>query len=121
MPNLLLTDPWDPPAAPTDDEPVVTLDPRVDTTHSIGVLPAPRNPPPPVGWKYWVGAVTPEETGLAEKILHDPNQYPMGTFVQTRVGNALLAARVEWHTEQGRTGNTGCFRGVNLMKPVAVG
>jgi hypothetical protein len=121
MANLLMTDPWEPPAGPTDDEPVLTLDPRIDTLHEIGVLPAPKNPPPPVGWKYWTGAVTPEETALAEQVLHDSDQYPMGTFVQTRIGDALLAARVEWHTVQGKTGRVGCFRGVNLMKPVDAG
>jgi hypothetical protein len=42
----------------------------------------------------------------------------MGSFVQKRIGDKLVAARVEWHTVQGATGKRGCFRGVNLMKLV---
>jgi hypothetical protein len=120
MPNLLMTDPWAPPDPPTDADPVQATDPRVDITHAIGELPCPKNPAPPVGWAYWTGAVTPDETALAEKMLHDPEQYPMGSFVQTLVGGALVGARVEWHNLQGKSGRVGCFRGVNLMKPTTL-
>ena len=119
MPDVLLNDPWAPPLPPSADEPVAAVDPRVDAAHTIGVLPCPHNPPPPVGWAYWKGAVPPAAGTLAARMLHGSAQYPMGSFVQTLLDGALIGARVEWHDLQGATGKTGCFRGVNLMKPLA--
>lgn len=116
---MAINDPWEPPEAPAaKGDTVCAIDPRVDTTHSIGVLPCPSNPPPPDGWEYWRGPIPAGGGSFAEKLLHDSHTYPMGSFVQTRLGNQLVAARVEWHDLQGATGKRGCFRGVNLMKPV---
>jgi hypothetical protein len=111
---------WQPPSAPDDGvDPVIAVDPRVNADHVIGVLPCPSNPPPPSGWAYWAEHVAPDEATFAATILHDPAQYPMGAFVQAVIGGRLVGARVEWHTLQGATGKTGCFRGVNLMSPRA--
>jgi hypothetical protein len=117
MANVLMTDPWEPPPSPSDSELLKEVDPRVDATHHIGVLPCPNNPPPPIGWVYWKGAVPALAGKLAADMLHDSAQYPMGCFVQTLIGGQLVGARVEWHDLQGATGKKGCFRGVNLMKP----
>lgn len=118
MANLLLNDPWQPPPPPADDSPLQELDPRVNSTHLIGVLPCPKNPPPPVGWEYVKGNHFPPAAGkLAADMLHDAEHYPMGTFLQTLIDGELLGARVEWHDLQGLTGKSGCFRGVNLMRP----
>src|ERR1700690_918090 len=113
---------WTPPDPPTssDDGEVDAVNPRVDATHSIGQLPVPANPPPPIGWIYWKGAVPAAAGTFAVKMLHDPATYPMGSFVQFFVGDELVGARVEWHNIQGATGKTGCFRGVNLMRDVPV-
>jgi hypothetical protein len=117
MANLLMTDPWQPQPPPEDVTPLKEIDPRVDTTHQVGDLPCPSNPPPPVGWVYWTGPVPPAPGKLAVEMLHDPAQYPMGCFVQALLDGQLVGARVEWHDLQGATGKKGCFRGVNLMKP----
>lgn len=119
MPNLLMTDPWKPPPPPNDRELLKEVDPRVDATHRIGVLPCPNNPPPPIGWVYWRDSVPALAGKLAADMLHDSAQYPMGCFVQTLIEGQLVGARVEWHDLQGASGKKGCFRGVNLMKPSA--
>ncbi len=117
--NDIINQSWQPPAPPEDgDEMISEVDPRVDGTHAIGVLPCPNNPPPPDGWRYWKGTIPNGGGALASSILDDPEKYPMGTFVQTRLNGMLVGARVEWHTLQGATGKTGCFRGVNLMRAV---
>lgn len=111
---------WVPPEYTAEDAAsgimLVTIDPRADHDHIPGRLPCPGNPPPPVGWEYWKERVTNALTELAAEILH--GTYPIGTFVQKKVGDKLVGARVEWHTEQGSTGHRGCFRGVNLMQQV---
>jgi hypothetical protein len=108
---------WVPPEPPTEDE-LVTIDPRVDAAHTIGVLPCPSNPPPPEGWRYWRAHVTQSLGAFATKLLRDPAQYPMGSFIQAEIDGERVAARVEWHDLQGATGKRGCFRGVNLMQRV---
>jgi hypothetical protein len=119
MPNLLLNDPWEPPTPPSDDMPCKEVDPRVDARHEVGVLPCPPNPPAPVGWAYWRGAVPAAATQFATRLLHDAAAYRMGCFVQILLDSSLVGARVEWHTFQGATGKKGCFRGVSLMQPIA--
>jgi hypothetical protein len=114
-----MTDPWIAPDPSAGDE-LVTIDPRVDADHSIGVLPCPNNPPPPEGWRYWRDRVTPALGAFASKILGDFTRYPMGAFIQTEINGQRVAARVEWHDLQGATGKRGCFRGVNLMQPLEV-
>ena len=112
--NPMSFEPWQP--DDTDGEQWLTIDPRVDATHVNGTLPVPPNPPPPVGWKYWgKQPVPPESSRLCVKMLHDSTTYPMGAFVRVRVGEQVIAARVEWHSYQGATGKHGCFRGVNLF------
>jgi len=119
---------WTPPEPPgsPDDDIINVVDPRVITAHSVGQLPVPPNPPPPVGWIYWKGSIPSAGVKLAVTMLHDPITYPMGSFVQkyivTKPGTYcyVIAARVEWHNIQGATGKTGCFRGVNLMRSVPV-
>jgi hypothetical protein len=119
--EAVVFEPWDPPTPPNSSEsPLVNVvDPRVIQDHQVGVLPCPANPPPPVGWAYWIGPVLHEGGELAVKMLHDPKTFPMGSFVQMFVRGSLVGARVEWHNVQGATGKTGCFRGVNLMHAVA--
>lgn len=112
-----LSDPWVPPAPPTDDELVIEVDPRVIQDHRVGVLPCPANPPPPVGWKYWKRSVRAGLVQLATEMLHDAQRFGMGAFVQSVIDGELIGARVEWHGLQGSTGQQGCFRGVNLMQP----
>jgi hypothetical protein len=108
---------WQPPDPPEGDDRVTSVDPRVDTEHVIGALPCPRNPPPPLGWVPWgKKPVSPSQTEFAKTVLHDATTYPMGTFVQALIDGTLVGARVEWHTFQGSTGKTGCFRGVTLLK-----
>lgn len=109
---------WTPPVLGDDEEISISQDPRVNSTHKAGVLPCPKNPPPPTGWKYWRAKVPEAGTALAVSVRDDQGTYPMGSFVQTRLQGKLIAARVEWHTEQARSGKKGCFRGVNLMAPV---
>jgi hypothetical protein len=110
---------WIPPDPPTSqDDEVNVVDQRVNTTHMVGQLPVPLNPPPPIGWIYWKGAVSSEAGSFTVKILHDSATYPMGSFVQFFTKGALVGARVEWHNIQGATGKKGCFRGVNLMRNV---
>ncbi|HEY5955390.1 MAG TPA: hypothetical protein VIV60_02505 [Polyangiaceae bacterium] len=110
---------WQPPAAPSDGQSMVSaLDPRVIRSHSVGVLPCPKNPPAPAGWQYWRGDLPVGGGEFAEEVLHDSTSYPMGTFVQKLLHGHLVGARVEWHDVKGKTGERGCFRGVNLMKPV---
>lgn len=108
---------WTAPALPNGEELICAIDPRVATTHPKGT-PCPTNPPPPVGWRYWKGALPPGGAELAVRLLNGRQKYPMGSFVQARLGRAVVAARVEWHTVQGATGKKGCFRGVNLMRAV---
>ena len=96
--------------------PLVYMDERVVQDHAIGALPCPANPPPPEGWVYWAGAAGPALTQFAVGVLQ---HYPMGTVVMDLVGGELIGARVEWHTVQGATGKTGCFKGVNLLRRVA--
>jgi peptidoglycan hydrolase-like protein with peptidoglycan-binding domain len=98
----------------------VAIDPRVKTDHSVGQLPCPANPPPPVGWAYWTGAVSAELTAFAIEVENDPKRFPMGAFVQAVRGQQRVAARVEWHDYKGRTGERGCFRGTNLLRTVIV-
>lgn len=117
--GMLLTDgSWIAPAGPTDASQgyVVSIDPRVVTNWSIGQLPCPSNPAPPVGWAYWTGPVSANLTAFASSMTDNPTTYPMGSFVQAVVDGQLVSARVEWHTSQGATGATGCFRGTNLFK-----
>ena len=117
---ISMGDAWDPPPPPNDATLVVARDPRVITNHQPGVLPCPANPAPPVGWKYWTGRFTPAIGQLAVKVEGSSAEFPMGSFVQTVIDGMLVGARVEWHDFQGLTGKTGCFRGTNLMRPVAV-
>jgi hypothetical protein len=112
-----LGDAWQPPAAPADATFVIARDPRVVTNHKPGQLPAPKNPAPPVGFGYWQGNVTPGQQAFCSKVEGDPEQFPMGSFVQALIDGKLVGARVEWHTFQGKTGATGCFRGTNLLRP----
>jgi hypothetical protein len=96
--------------------PIVTVDPGVNTAHSVGTLPCPGNPPPPSGWVYWTGAVPPNLAAWAVHVLHT---YPIGSIVQDLVDGELAMARVEWHTARGATGETGlCIHGVNLFRRV---
>lgn len=116
-----LSDAWDPPAPPVDAHWIVARDPRVNTTHAIGALPVPRNPPPPVGWTYWRGDVTKALSQMAIKVQTTSAEFPLGSFVQALVGEQLVAARVEWHDYQGATGKHGCFRGTSLFRRRAPG
>ena len=115
-----LNEPWVAPVPPKDGEEHLDLDPRVITNHQIGALPCPSNPPPPQGWRYWHlhEHVPPALAALTLKMLNDSKTYPMGTFMQTRCADELVAARVEWHDFQGATGKVGCFRGVNLLRQI---
>ena len=113
-----MNEPWTPTRTPTGTEPAVESDPRVDRSHTEGVLPCPPNPPPPLGWEYWRGSMRQSQVDLAVQMLKDREQYPMGSFVQCVLDDQWFGARVEWHDVQGATGKTGCFRGVNLMRPL---
>jgi len=93
-----------------------TPDPRVIATHRPGT-PCPNNPPPPVGWAYWKGHVPGPLGELAKRVEFTPTEFPMGTFVQARFGDQLVAARVEWHNYQGATNTFGVFRGTSLFHP----
>lgn len=106
--------------APDSAGELVEVDPRVIQDHRVGQLPCPSNPPPPDGWRYWRGhEAIPRELGeLANTVLHDSKQYPMGAFIQTFHEGELVGARVEWHDLQGASNTKGCFRGVNLMRQV---
>lgn len=111
---------WSPEAPESDlDEAAVIceVDPRVNTTHQVGVLPVPANPPPPEGWRYWGNRkpIPPEASKLCVTMLHALSLYPMGSFARINVQGEVIGARVEWHDTQGATGKKGCFRGVNLM------
>lgn len=114
---ISLGDAWQAPAAPADDTLVIAQDPRIITAHRAGQLPCPKNPAPPVGYTYWQGGVSPALQALASKVENTPAEFPMGTFVQTCINGQVVAARVEWHTFQGMTGKTGCFRGTSLFRP----
>jgi peptidoglycan hydrolase-like protein with peptidoglycan-binding domain len=114
-----VTAPWQPPALPSDGQWLLTIDPRVLTNHQPGVLPCPKNPPPPLGWVYWQGSVPPHLAALAVKVETTPADYKMGSFVQAVIDGLPLAARVEWHDFQGKTGAHGCFRGTSLFRPKA--
>lgn len=96
---------------------ICDIDPRVETNHSVGQLPVPKNPPPPVGWEYWrTQRIPPAASKLAVDMLHDAGEYPMGAFARIYTAGQVIGARVEWHDLQGATGKKGCFRGVNLMR-----
>lgn len=110
---------WEPSPPPANDELVIDVDPRVPSSRPPGG-PCPTNPAPPDGWKYWHAPVPIEASKLAVKMRDDPQTFPMGAFVQTRLNGQLVGVRVEWHTKKGATGQTGCFRGVNLMAPRAL-
>jgi len=114
-----MNEPWQSPDPPNGPEPLIAVDPRVDGKHVIGALPCPKNPPPPVGWEYWKGPVSHRLVDFAEMIRDDSVRFPMGAFAQAVIEGELIGARVEWHDLKGRTGERGCFRGVNLMRHVA--
>lgn len=118
--QISLRDAWTAPEPPAGSDLFTTRDPRVITNHKAGDLPCPRNPPPPVGWTYWSGAVPAALTALAVQIENDAARFPMGSFVQALHDGKPVAARVEWHDYQGKSGNHGCYRGTNLLRPVAV-
>lgn len=110
---------WMPPPPPTGADPVVAVDPGVDATHQVNVLPVPVNPPPPLGWSYRNDKktpVTPDEQAFTS----GAHQYPIGTFVQKIIGGKLVGVRLEWHDRQGRTNKRGCFIGANLMDPTPI-
>lgn len=116
-----MSDPWQAPSPPNPgDGMLVSVDPRVVTNHAPGQLPCPNNPPPPIGWKFLRdGHVPAEGVKLAVELANNSTKYPMGTFVQMYFGELLFAARVEWHSYIGKTGQAGvCVRGANLMVPV---
>lgn len=114
---VTFNDAWEPPPPPDDASLIVARDPRVVTGHQVGVLPCPKNPPPPVGWVYWKGPVPPALGDLAVKVQSHPADFPMGAFAQALVVGVRVAARVEWHDFQGATGRHGCFRGTSLFRP----
>lgn len=116
--TFTLHDRWPAPAPPTGSALVLAHDPRVVTNHRAGDLPCPTNPPPPVGWAYWKGDVSSAISAFAVKVQSDPRAFPIGSFVQASIGGVLVAARVEWHNYQGRTGKTGCFQGTSLFHPL---
>jgi len=117
-----LTESWSAPEPQPDAAEHLSLDPRIITDHKIGQLPCPLNPAPPEGWRYWHlhEHVPAALAALTLKMLNDSKTYPMGSFVQTRCADELVAARVEWHDIKGATGEKGCFRGVNLLRRTAV-
>lgn len=113
---LPIASPWLPSPPPAAGGPmVVEIDPRVPSVHIPG-KPCPGNPGPPIGWKYWSGSLPAGGQELAIQMRDDTHRFPMGAFVQARLGDQVVGARVEWHTIQGTRGNKGCFRGVNLMR-----
>jgi hypothetical protein len=112
-----LGDAWMPPPPPPATGTTVARDPRVISNHQVGELPCPPNPPPPVGWAYWRGSAPVSAVDLAVTIQENSKDFPMGSFVQSRIDGQLVAARVEWHDFQGATGLHGCFRGTNLLRP----
>jgi hypothetical protein len=114
--TMALGNAWAAPLLPEGVELFVVLDPRVKTDHRAGQLPCPPNPPPPAGWAYWTGGVSADLSAFAIQIENDPKRYPMGSFVQAVRDRQRVAARVEWHDYQGRTGERGCFRGTNLLR-----
>jgi len=116
---VLAVDDWVPPEPANGADLFTVADPRVDTNHRIGQLPCPSNPPPPEGWAYWTGAVSAALTAFASEIENDAARFPLGSFVQAVRGDQRVAARVEWHTFKGRTGEQGCFRGTSLFHRVA--
>ena len=103
-------------ASPTSLYPIVTVDPRVipGAPLGVGVSPCPSNPAAPDGFAYWPSnkAVSANVSAWASSIL---NSYPIGTFIVDQVDGQIVAARVEYHTTIGATGQTGCFKGVSLM------
>lgn len=120
---MKMSEPWNAPEPPSPEEGMrVSDDPRVVKSHAPGQLPCPDNPPPPVGWRYLKGNAVPQGgREFAVAIVQNPTLYPMGAFVQKYLGQSLYAARVEWHSYIGKTGQTGvCVRGVNLMVPIDV-
>jgi len=93
--------------------PQISVDPGLDPSHPLGVLPCPVDPPPPDGLKNWQGPVSPAVGAWAVHALHT---YPIGTIIRDVVNGQPVAARIEYHTLQGATGLTGCFKGCSLMQ-----
>lgn len=116
--QISLRDAWAAPAPPDGTDLFIVQDPRVITNHTAGKLPCPSNPPPPVGWTYWRGPVPSPLNDLAAQIENDSVRFPMGSFVQAVRSGMRVAARVEWHDFQGKSGKQGCFRGTNLLRLV---
>jgi hypothetical protein len=110
---------WTPPDPPDPGAPpVITADPRIQPSGiPLGVgLPCPSNPPPPAGWAYWTGGVTP---ALSVWAVQMRDAHPIGTFIQAWIDGQLVGARIEYHDIVGATGATGCFKGLNLLRRVA--
>jgi hypothetical protein len=99
--------------------PIVSTDPGIvpGAPLGVGVSRCPTNPPPPAGFTYWP-ARTPVSSAVSAWASATLRKYPIGTFVQDVVAGQLVAARVEYHTWLGATGQTGCFKGVSLMVPI---
>ena len=101
---------------PADAYPILTTDPGIDPTHPLGLglsAGCPVDPPAPDGLRYWRGPVSANVGAWAVHALHT---YPIGTIIQDRVDGQPVAARIEYHTLQGATGLTGCFKGCSLMQ-----
>jgi hypothetical protein len=100
--------------------PMVSMDSRIVPGTPLGLGPTfvsgcPHNPPPPTGFDYWPGNVS-VSAAIGAWAVHVRNAYPIGTFIEDVVGGELVAARIEYHTLQGATGKTGCFKGLNLLR-----
>lgn len=107
--------PWTPPPPPPPGGTVASIDPRVVKDHPPGT-PCPSNPPAPVGWTYWSGTLPKGGAELAVQMRDDRENHPLGSFVQTWLDGQLVGSRCEWHPFT--AGKKGCFRGINLMRPV---
>lgn len=115
-PSRGLRTPWVPPPPPTvDGQAVIAPDPRIPPE---GERSGPTDPLPPEGWVYFDNTkdVTPTQQAWAQEVLENGRRFPMGTFVQTRLQGALIAARVEWSAPRKKTGNR--FRSVRLLQPL---
>ncbi len=95
--------------------PILTVDPGLDPTHPLGVLPCPTDPLLPAGLRNWQGPVPPAVGAWAVHALHT---YPIGTIIEDLVDGQIVAARIEYHTLQGATGKTGCFKGCSMLQPI---
>jgi hypothetical protein len=110
---------WTPPDPPgLYDDPVIVIDPRIPPSGiPLGAgLPCPGHPPPPVGWSYWPASaqVTPTLSAWAVQMR---NANPIGTFIMAWIDGQLVGARIEYHTLQGATNTSGCWKGLNLLAP----